>query len=395
VRRRMVVRSRFCAGEKDFITENTMFQVIEEKIVLVLGWLKVSPVGQFFRWWIEELRLAMPDAWQQRIQYALRRVTLSTQGDLVEVGIDNNRKLKPLLTLSGDQDVSLQQQQVEDLLVEEELIEAPRFLLLQLDSVLNTEVRLPAAAEPNLAQVLAFEMDRQTPFRATDVYYDWNILDRGGESGQIRLELYVAPRSEVDALIQAVSGRGFQLTGVDIVDGDNTLGLNLLPPDRRSRVTNRRVRFNMALGAVCVVLLALVMAQSLSLRSHQVHELEEAILAVQGEARAVTRIKEQIEDNSEAAGFLAKKRAETPLSIAVLADITRILPDDTYLDRLVISKTSVQMQGKSQNAQQLIEMVNESPLLDEAAFRGSTRLDARSGLEIFEVNANVVKIGSD
>jgi general secretion pathway protein L len=391
----MVVRSRFCAGEKDFITENTMFQVIEEKIVLVLGWLKVSPVGQFFRWWIEELRLAMPDAWQQRIQYALRRVTLSTQGDLVEVGIDNNRKLKPLLTLSGDQDVSLQQQQVEDLLVEEELIEAPRFLLLQLDSVLNTEVRLPAAAEPNLAQVLAFEMDRQTPFRATDVYYDWNILDRGGESGQIRLELYVAPRSEVDALIQAVSGRGFQLTGVDIVDGDNTLGLNLLPPDRRSRVTNRRVRFNMALGAVCVVLLALVMAQSLSLRSHQVHELEEAILAVQGEARAVTRIKEQIEDNSEAAGFLAKKRAETPLSIAVLADITRILPDDTYLDRLVISKTSVQMQGKSQNAQQLIEMVNESPLLDEAAFRGSTRLDARSGLEIFEVNANVVKIGSD
>jgi len=372
-----------------------MFQVIEEKIVLVLGWLKVSPVGQFFRWWIEELRLAMPDAWQQRIQYALRRVTLSTQGDLVEVGIDNNRKLKPLLTLSGDQDVSLQQQQVEDLLVEEELIEAPRFLLLQLDSVLNTEVRLPAAAEPNLAQVLAFEMDRQTPFRATDVYYDWNILDRGGESGQIRLELYVAPRSEVDALIQAVSGRGFQLTGVDIVDGDNTLGLNLLPPDRRSRVTNRRVRFNMALGAVCVVLLALVMAQSLSLRSHQVHELEEAILAVQGEARAVTRIKEQIEDNSEAAGFLAKKRAETPLSIAVLADITRILPDDTYLDRLVISKTSVQMQGKSQNAQQLIEMVNESPLLDESAFRGSTRLDARSGLEIFEVNANVVKIGSD
>jgi general secretion pathway protein L len=391
----MVVRSRFCAGEKDFITENTMFQVIEEKIVLVLGWLKVSPVGQFFRWWIEELRLAMPDAWQQRIQYALRRVTLSTQGDLVEVGIDNNRNLTPLLTLSGEQDVSLQQQQVEDLLVEEELIEAPRFLLLQLDSVLNTEVRLPAAAEPNLAQVLAFEMDRQTPFRATDVYYDWNILDRGGESGQIRLELYVAPRSEVDALIQAVSGRGFQLTGVDIVDGDNTLGLNLLPPDRRSRVTNRRVRFNMALGAVCVVLLALVMAQSLSLRSHQVHELEEAILAVQGEARAVTRIKEQIEDNSEAAGFLAKKRAETPLSIAVLADITRILPDDTYLDRLVISKTSVQMQGKSQNAQQLIEMVNESPLLDEAAFRGSTRLDARSGLEIFEVNANVVKIGSD
>ena len=101
------------------------------------------------------------------------------------------------------------------------------------------------------------------------------------------------------------------------------------------------------------------------------------------------------QDSSEAAGFLAKKRAETPLTIAVLAYITRILPYDTNLDRMEISKTSVKMQGKSQNAQQLIELVNESPLLEEASFRGSTRLDARSGLEIFEVNANVVKIGTD
>jgi hypothetical protein len=67
------------------------------------------------------------------------------------------------------------------------------------------------------------------------------------------------------------------------------------------------------------------------------------------------------------------------------------LPDDTYLDRLVINNASVQMQGKSKNAQKLIELVNESTLLDGAAFRGSTRLDARSGLEIFEVNAEVAK----
>jgi general secretion pathway protein L len=70
--------------------------------------------------------------------------------------------------------------------------------------------------------------------------------------------------------------------------------------------------------------------------------------------------------------------------------VTRTLPDDTFLDRLVIGAAAVQMQGKSRNAQQLIERVNESPLLDAAAFRGSTRLDARSGLEIFEVNATVL-----
>jgi general secretion pathway protein L len=152
---------------------------------------------------------------------------------------------------------------------------------------------------------------------------------------------------------------------------------------------------NLALGAACAVLLAMVMAQSIYLREHQVAELEEAIAEVQGEAREVMKIKKQIEESSEAAGFLATRRAEVPLAIEVLADITRILPDDTYLDRLVITNSSVQLQGKSQNAQRLIELVNESGLLDEAAFRGSTRLDARSGLEIFEVNAEIVRSGAN
>jgi general secretion pathway protein L len=159
------------------------------------------------------------------------------------------------------------------------------------------------------------------------------------------------------------------------------------------RVVNTRGRLNLALGLACLLLLAAVMAQSLYLRAHQVSELEAAIADVQGEARKVTNIRKQIEDTSEAAGFLATRRAESPLAIELLADVTRLLPDDTYLDRLVIGEGSVQMQGKSRNAQQLIEKVNTSELLTAAAFRGSTRLDARTGLEIFELNATVAKRG--
>ncbi len=105
------------------------------------------------------------------------------------------------------------------------------------------------------------------------------------------------------------------------------------------------------------------MAQSLYLRAHQVSELEQAIAEVQGEARKVMNIRKQIEDTGEAAGFLATRRAASPLAIELLADVTRLLPDDTYLDRLVIGQDNVQMQGKSRNAQQLIERVNESQLL--------------------------------
>jgi general secretion pathway protein L len=372
-----------------------MFKVIEERLSQMLAWLRAGPAGKFFRWWTEELRQAMPDNWQRKLQHVLRRVTLSVTTEKLTLSVDRNRTLEPLETLIATQDVSLQGQQVEALLRQHELQEAPRFLLLEIDSILSRELKLPLATESNLAQVLSFEMNRQTPFGASDVYFDWKVLERQGDSGQILLQIFVAPRTEADELIRAASQWGFQLAGIDIRDGDHTLGLNLLPADQRTRSVNSKSRMNLALSAACAVLLAVVMTQSLSLRSHQVVELEEAITEVQGGAREVMSIKQRIEDSSEAAGFLAKRRAEAPLAIELLADVTRLLPDDTYLDRLVMTKTSVQLQGRSRNAQQLIELVNESVLLDEAEFRGSTRLDARTGLEIFEVNAEVLKAGTE
>jgi len=372
-----------------------MANAILEKLKNWWRMLQAGPLGKFFRWWIDELRQSLPASWRHKLQYAMRRVTLALDQETLVVGVDENRALKVLDSFPLSEAVTLQREQIHDLLSEQELLESPRFLILNSSAVLCKEMKLPQAAEANIAQVLAFEMDRQTPFRAADVYYDWKILRRDAESGQLTLELFVVPRSEVDKSIELLQARRIRLAGVDIVDQDTdgkparTKGLNILPAEKRVGGLNRKARTNLALGAAAVVLLIAVMAQSLYLRAHQVKELEAAIALVQDEAREVQRIKEQIDDSSEAASFLTVRRESSPLAIELLADITRLLPDDTYLDRLVIGQTSVQMQGKSQNAQQLIEAVNSSELLDNASFRGSTRLDARTGLEIFEVNADV------
>lgn len=371
-----------------------MANALEQKIKELWRRVRTGPVGKFFSWWVEELRLALPESWQQKLQHATRRLTVSFEGDTIALGIDENRRLEPAGKLPLTPDKSLLRQQVSDLRAEHGLEEAPAYLLLDSSRVLAREVSLPLAAEANLAQVLTFEMDRQTPFKASAVYFDWVIRDRGA-GGQLRLVLHVVPRGEVDKQLKRLSGAGLDLAGVDIREGDSTLGLNLMPEEQRYRVVNSRARLNYALAGAALLLLVSAMAFSLYLRGHQLQELEEAIAEVRGEAAQVDRIRKQIEGASEAAGFLAMRRASTPLAVELLADITRILPDDTFLDRLVIGRNSVQMQGKSRNAQQLIEKVNESDLMEAAAFRGSTRLDARSGLEIFEINTQVTAAGGE
>ena len=144
-----------------------------------------------------------------------------------------------------------------------------------------------------------------------------------------------------------------------------------------------------------MLLLALVMAQSVWLRQHQIGEINDAIEAVRSEALAVQQIRRQIDDASEAAGFLQDRKIHNQYKSEVLAELTRILPQDTYLDRLSMHAETTQMQGKSDNAQDLIELVNASPFFENASFRGPTRLDSRSRKEIFDLNATNIVRGAE
>ncbi len=161
-----------------------MANALQQNIQQLRNRVQASPVGSFFRWWLGELKQAMPVSWQARLQHAMRRVTLTLEDESLVVGADENRLDSRLESFPLSEDPKLQQQQIGDLLEQNELQEAPRFLLLDKRSVLSKDIRLPQAAEANLAQVLSFEMDRQTPFTAANVFFDGKITDRVSTPGQ-------------------------------------------------------------------------------------------------------------------------------------------------------------------------------------------------------------------
>lgn len=351
--------------------------------------VQASQAGAFWRWWTAELRAMLPERLRERVEHAQRRVVARLEGEELELYWQEGEVLQQLEVFPADEDLALQRQRIQDLLAERELNESPSELVLPESLVLRKKLTLPLAAEANLRQALGFEMDRHTPFRADDVCFDYRVLQRDKERGQLKLELVVVPIGPLNQQVETLTQRGLPPSAVDVVLDGEPAGLNLLPPERRHRVSNRRTRMNWLLAAVAVLLLAVVMAQSLWLREGQIEQLEAAIEEVRVEARRVQNIRSQIEDASEAAGFMLARRAETPPTVLVMAEVTRLLPDDTYLDRLRVWEGNVQMQGKSDNAQRLIELVNTSVLLDGAGFRGSTRLDGQTQKEIFDLSARI------
>lgn len=349
-----------------------------------------GPTGQFFQWWGEELRNAMPTRFRARMQYARRRLLIQLGEGDISLSVDDASSIQSLDTFSTEGDAQLQQQRIRELLQQHELTEVSRDFLLPESVVLRTQVVMPLAAEANLRQALAYEMDKHTPFQAEEVFYNWRIQNRDREAGQVHFELYVTPREPVVTQVEFLKRLGLAPAGVDVATDGRPLGINLLPDALRHHIVNQQARVNWAIAAVALFLMVFVMAQSLWLREHQVKSIGEAIDKVRAEAMAVQQIRKQIDDAAEAAGFLQAHKIENGYKVEMLAELTRVLPSNTYLDRLSLHAETTQMQGKSDNAQSLIELINDSPRFENASFRGPTRLDSRSRKEIFDLSVNNV-----
>src|SRR5581483_776428 len=214
---------------------------------------------------------------------------------------------------------------------------------------------------------LSFEMDRQTPFKADQVYFDYRLGARSAADRNLQIELTVVPRAQLDAELALLTACGAELDGVDCWragSGSVRAGLNLLPPARRVQRKNMRLRTNLALGAAALVLLVTVMLQALANRESALAAMTDDVQKANNEAKQVLQLRKTLEDTINSANFLNRKKRETPLMLDLLNDLSKRLPDDTYLERLSVDeRNKIEMQGLSSDASKLIGLLQQSEVL--------------------------------
>jgi general secretion pathway protein L len=132
-------------------------------------------------------------------------------------------------------------------------------LVLQPEQVLRKKLSLPLAAEENLRQVIAFEMDRLTPFKVEQVYFDCR---RARRDKQLEVSLVVVPRATIDEPLRQLAVWGAQVAAVLVADeAADGITWNLLPEGQRQKGRNTGLlRLNIALASGAMVLLSVVLA---------------------------------------------------------------------------------------------------------------------------------------
>lgn len=268
--------------------------------------------------------------------------------------------------------------------------EVPADLVYVLDArgVLERHLSLPAAAEDNLAQVLAFEMDRQTPFKPDQVRFDHRIARRDVAGRSLGVDVLIAPRGVVDAALAPMQAAGLSLDAIDtLVDGERRNGYNLLPPEARAERSHRDRHLNWGLAVVVLVLAWTAMSTSIRNRERALEDLSAEVDQVKVEARRVTALEKDLGEAVSGANFLTELKQKHPVTIDLIRDLTERLPENTALQRLSVNRGEVQIQGVSGEASALITILQKSPLIEGPALQGAITPDQRTQKEQFMIQA--------
>jgi general secretion pathway protein L len=116
---------------------------------------------------------------------------------------------------------------------------------------------------------------------------------------------------------------------------------------------------------------------------------------MRGEGQQVASLRQQLQDNVGAAGFLAQRKKNTVAMLSLLQDASARLPDSAWLERFSIDNTGqIGMQGQSPQAAKLLDVLKDSTLITQASFQGSIQPDPTSGKERFYLTAQLHQPGA-
>ncbi|WP_242112333.1 PilN domain-containing protein [Luteimonas aquatica] len=345
----------------------------------------------FWTWWTEALASWLPARVRALFGLARERLLLRHDGAQLQLLLQRGDASETIGTIPWQPDAAGAEIGTEDPLAElltQRVVDLPRWLLLPAGAGLRRRLTLPAAAAERLRDVAAFEIDRQTPFAATDVHYDARVAARRGD--QLDVELVVVPRATFDRALSALGPLGATLAGVDVVDGDDRpLGINLLSDTRRRRRSDPWRVWNHVFIVVALLALGVGLWQILDNRRQVADELEREADRHGNQARQAAALKRQLINQVEGLRFLQEARAGRPTAVEVIDELARRLPDTTYIEKLAIEDTRLTLIGQSSEASALVIKLEGSKLWRQPALAGALQPDPRTRRDRFTLTAEL------
>ena len=341
-------------------------------------------VGRFLAWWGRELLACLP--------VRVRELIVPPQSQLVIEILKEGALRFSELTPEGKETLTTVRPRgpnVEEMESLKGFAAAADGIVVSLPEScgVRRRIELPAAARENLREVVAMEMDRLTPFKSNEVYFQIGKMELGRTKDLIALDLTVVPRSLADDVIQLARSLGVDpdtvALGDPALDGTNLVALDASVPLRTPRLLSR----GFALAGT--LLIAAIIAVPFIKQAHATAGLR-SIVASAGTKGTGSSAQQKFAALSEGVQRLDILRREEPFTVAVLDELAHALPAGTWLSEIEIGRTKLSLTGFSDNAASLLGVLEQLEHLQAVKFDEAVVFDERQGKDRFRLSASVV-----
>lgn len=358
--------------------------------IALSGWRE--PVEGFLAWWGTELADLLPPA-LRRLPQETDRILVALDEDEIVVSLASGRSQEVIGRVGRD---AAGAERLRSLLDGHETArDLPVCLRLPANVALSATIELPLAAETNLAEVIAFELDRHTPFRADEVYFSHRLAERRPETQRLTVELRLVPRPVVERALAAIAALGLRADRVEVARGPTEAAdadLLLAELDKggwgRTRLANR------ILALAAAALLCAAVAIPLVTAHRQATALTRQFAVARTRMATISHLRDEIAGLRRDDDFLVRlKRQKPPLS-QVLDETTRLLPDNTWLSEFQVEGSEARLTGCTASASALIGLLERSSMFRETHFANSVTRDVARDCERFGITARIIPPGA-
>lgn len=257
------------------------------------------------------------------------------------------------------------------------------------DQVLVRTVSFPAQVRDNLAQVMRYEIDRVSPFRADQVFFDFRAREGATPGDKISVDLVLCRRDQVGGWLQYLREAG--APAEQLTWQGSWHRANLLPVEDRPSRRAGLFGFSRLLILSALVLAAAVLATPLWQDTRILDDLNAELSKAKVEAEKVQEVRGALDRAREGSVAVLQRKLEQPRTIDILRELTAVLPDDTWVQNLDIRDGEVQIRGESAQATALIGLLEKAPGVSDVAFRSPVVQVAATGQERFHISFKYVR----
>ena len=261
-------------------------------------------------------------------------------------------------------------------------------IVLQPKRFLFRPLELPARAADFLEGIVRAQIDRLTPWSASEAVFGCSSPVASGTES-ITTVIAATTRKVAMTFVQPVSALHPAAVAVCTDIAERNAGrVKVFERKARGHLDANRLSRSLmialgvtAIGALLSVLAAAYVADYLG--------AQESELARQiSQRRAAIRASSDGNDRSPVTA-LERRKSETPASVIVLDALTQVLPDHTFVTEFHLAGNKLQIVGVTRDAPSLIPLIEQSRHFTRATFYAPTTRSSSDTGERFHIEARV------